>query len=1157
MSGSTRLEGERAFALVLALVLMSFVLTLLLAITSMVRVESAVSKQSTESLKARQNALLAVYVALGELQETAGVDTRTTGSAALFNNPSTAPYDSAERSGHTHWVGVWDAAQMRSIDDSSSNNGSTIYNTSIASFDSAKRKPEAIRWLVSGETSAGQEPRPDLELSDEVTIVGSGSVNDTSEDGVDVGLESVGETDAFAYWVADESLKARFGVVEPESLINATSGSEEEQSRILAAQGLGLGWAYSNDNDATPELFADIGYNTDTPNERALLRKTHSLSAAPVDIAYQDALKERFHDLSFYSRGLLTNPVAGGLKKDLSAYLQIGAGLTDDESVIDLNRFPDLHEAGENLPRWGRLKSWTAQPSPLQPTIGDDLIAGISPTITFAGFDVGMSLNVDQLFVHLIPQIAIWNPYNERLQAPDGYTVTFRIAGGSSSIKIKDIEDAPADGSTPEIYGDETWLSSGSNVTGYNIEVGERLAAEMGIGSPGWSDYTQRVFLRFHLDDGAGVTLEPGEVAVYTLDAVSPLTGDPLTMVRGRVEPFANNPSIKFLAETLAPAPRDLLNFTFDQVFFDWADVRLLPGRVTADPPPTDCLTRLFYASWGNAASDVVSSLNPSAGDAGLSLRNYTGRLNLRPFSYQKNNVWPSFESYSALRGLSQYNFRADYIPKIHSGGTSYDSSDIPGSAQTFTKECGPFAFNNGEFAFPLSQSSFENGYVPWALFGSDPDSASVNVARQSSFVPVYWHPEGADRLLSIGNLQHAPWARQIWQPSYPVGNSFADPLIRREHYSGLFDEAGYDYQNPNDSTEPNKPDDAPDNSHIDLSYLLNASLWDDYFLSGFPAAGGRLSPSAGQLLGSEVLPNARHQVRKVDGLDYGEGETQDAEGQFVAGASHFFIDAPFNVNSTSIEAWVAFLSSSFGIPINGNSNSQGATFSRMPNPGAGSGVFFDSDSSSSPIAEDPLAYNGARRLDPSEIRRLAGKIVEEVRLRGPFLGMGDFVNRRLLPASDDPAGTGLRGAIQAAIDKSGINADFIDAAKPQTFFTENDFRPEHVLPAHALAGEARYATSAGLPGFLMQGDILSALGSVAVSRGDTFVIRGYGRSVDPLSSEIKGEAWCEAVVQRDIEYVSPADAPWEDPQSLDPVNAVFGRKFRILSIRWLDKNDI
>ncbi len=97
------------------------------------------------------------------------------------------------------------------------------------------------------------------------------------------------------------------------------------------------------------------------------------------------------------------------------------------------------------------------------------------------------------------------------------------------------------------------------------------------------------------------------------------------------------------------------------------------------------------------------------------------------------------------------------------------------------------------------------------------------------------------------------------------------------------------------------------------------------------------------------------------------------------------------------------------------------------------------------------------------------------------------------------------------------------------------------------------------VPGYLMQADILQAIGPVISARSDTFVIRAYGDVKDGLATggnSITARAWCEAVVQRLPEYTDPSLQPEASPAS-DSINDRFGRRFRILSFRWLSSDEL
>lgn len=1130
----------------IAISLMAFVLLMLLSLSVLLQTEMAVSKSNQMNMVARQNALLGLNVAIGQLQELAGPDARATGSAQPLDDPAATPVTAAPASGHAHWTAVWSAEEMRAVDNPASSDGSVRLNSNADAYDDAKRKLKPLAWLVSGLDTSGNDPTPDQALADPVEMVGANTVTDVTVDGVEAGKVEVGDG-AYAYWVADESTKARFDAIEPEALRTASAGSDEALSRVLATQGLGLQAMWLEDSAAA--RWSAGGYDVTSEASRDSLRRLGTEGPELPDADLVDALAANYHDVTFFSEGLLTNPVKGGLKKDLGVYLQTGAGLDDDDPVADLNRFPDLDPGGEHLVRWGRIRDWANLSTPLVPQVGDDETANVSPVIAFAGFDVGLSLLGAELSVHLWPEIVLWNPYDVPLRASDGYTVTYRL-GPNSYLRLTDVEDVPSNGDTPQTYAPDTFGSE----SGIELQVGQLVAAKLGISSPNYTDWTTRVLLRFHLSDGGGgLTLDPGETMVFTLAGSSPLDGSLVEMIPGRVDPFENNPALSDTIYTFSPAPRDALDFTFTAIYFDWADVRLYPGQYTTSPVQSSWLQRLSYGSWGNQSSDLDATLDPLLGRSGAVRRDYSGRVALRPFSYHAGSVYPNWVPYSAQRGLAQYNFAAFDVPRVPAGGSSYSSGNIDGSAQTFTKEAGPYTFATGEFDFPLSQSDSTNSFTLWAMYGTTPNVASVNVSTQGSEYPILWRPSDASVLKSIGNLQHAPFSTHIWQPGYALGNAYADPLIARDHYSGLFDESGYFYQNPSNSTDAVSAANPPDNAHIDVSHVVNASVWDDYFLSGLPEQGGRLTLTSGQLDGTEPLPHARMNLVEWDDLGY--ADLASAQEQFDSGAAYLVQEGAFNVNSTSVNAWRALLGGALGVPVGGEDPGADAVYPRWPE---ASGGLIDTATLGSTPGSRAEAYNNAPRVSLADIDALAEAIVEEVRLRGPFTSLGDFVNRRLIAAADDPEDTGLRGALQAAIDRSGINDAFVDDGNTATYVSTDAVRSEQVIPEHIVAGEAKYSTMAGTPTFLTQADLLSALGASLTTRGDTFIIRAYGESRDPLTQEPAGQAWCEALVQREASYMDASDLPGIAADDLTVTeNQNFGRRFRLVGFRWLSPDEI
>lgn len=77
--------------------------------------------------------------------------------------------------------------------------------------------------------------------------------------------------------------------------------------------------------------------------------------------------------------------------------------------------------------------------------------------------------------------------------------------------------------------------------------------------------------------------------------------------------------------------------------------------------------------------------------------------------------------------------------------------------------------------------------------------------------------------------------------------------------------------------------------------------------------------------------------------------------------------------------------------------------------------------------------------------------------------------------------------------------------------------------------------------------------------RSDTFVIRTYGESINPVTGATQAKAWAEAVVQRTPEFIDNQNAP--DPSaalaSLNSTNQKMGRRFKVIGFRWLTPNDL
>ncbi|MEO5914491.1 MAG: hypothetical protein ABIS50_09685 [Luteolibacter sp.] len=380
-----------------------------------------------------------------------------------------------------------------------------------------------------------------------------------------------------------------------------------------------------------------------------------------------------------------------------------------------------------------------------------------------------------------------------------------------------------------------------------------------------------------------------------------------------------------------------------------------------------------------------------------------------------------------------------------------------------------------------------------------------------------------------------------------PIGNSWAHPLLDP---SKIITSGGsYPY--------------------LDHSFLLNLALYDHFYFSGLADQTGPFIPTgsikksadlATDLAAGTPLEDPRITLYNPPGKAPATLATDlAATGAYSRIAARLLMNGAFNINSTSVAAWKAMLGSIHDSQalinkINKTSKSSAlATISTTDfskNEARISRFRLPASESQKDASVDPKEayWLGAREYSDVDLQLLAEKIVEQVRLRGPFLSMSEFVNRRLGTGE-----TAQRGALQQAIDNANLNKSL--AATSSAGFE---------IPASTVSGY-NYRNSAagtgssfqGAPGYLSQADLLGVLGNAATARSDTFTIRGYGEARD-ASGNATAIATCEAVVQRVPEYVDGADNPEISIVSLTSnANKTFGRRFLITSFRWLSATEI
>ncbi len=174
---------QTGFALVLTLALLALLVLALYALSALVRVDGQISTMGIYQTQARQNALLGLNIALGELQRHAGEDARITGMAGLTGITASA--------GNTtrHWCGVWDSSGnfVAWLTSGAQSSGPAVLQTGVTS----------VELVATGSVGAAS-------ANSEHVIAGKIPVVVTELPGAPGVATKVG---SYAYLVSDEGVK--------------------------------------------------------------------------------------------------------------------------------------------------------------------------------------------------------------------------------------------------------------------------------------------------------------------------------------------------------------------------------------------------------------------------------------------------------------------------------------------------------------------------------------------------------------------------------------------------------------------------------------------------------------------------------------------------------------------------------------------------------------------------------------------------------------------------------------------------------------------------------------------------------------------------------------------------------------------------------------
>jgi hypothetical protein len=1192
-----RCSRPSGFALVTTLSLLVLLTLLAVGLLTLSAIGLRSSGAAEHRRQAEANARLALVLAIGELQKHAGPDRRVTADAAILDAKANSVKEA-------HWTGVWRTTREdgSSWYERGSNSGGTLDQRWTNGSPAEK---EALAWLVSGNESNRSTYDPTAGSgSDRIELVSAESAGGRESDRVTaprVTLAGPGErSGGYAWWVGDAGIRANVATPDRFASEKPESGNASGWHRLMMAQ----------DCEHPDGSLAE--------GLRAMLVDRKSLELAGVRNP-----SAGFHDFTTGSAGVLSNSLEGGLKRDLTAYLESGgvipamnsgdrtlAGLRDSDNLVGPANAADAATQGVSFarhrqrlvsPKFGLLRDWASQatkaslrnptlppmlPKP-EPSPGEmaDSYDGTNPRpvaikeldqtslmpvlteasiyYTISHYDRGENPgqpNRYGLRIHLYPRAVLWNPYNAAVQIAPSALCLF--INGSKTFEVE-----LANGKR-EVFGmtlGRGGAQRGSmlfSLAGVTLSPGQCLVFSPTGAQPYQNAVPSRNQLSsgqapdvnrfFHIDSlthGPAflrhVIPAPGDPARW------PSTGKPLT------EGALPSPPIQFREVALSKSYGSELQFQADDYRMLWKNTSGASGWNNEDfdkMPMTQFVScALQYGDndelpviWSERVPVMIEKT--AAGDpTGLMAppdRRTRDGFRLRWFDEHQSNQLgagslagtPLFDN----APIANWNVRATY--SLRSPWENLSDS-VPAFFGAYTRDLfddavswhglQPVATRGGATGFPFGQPI--EGPGTYILFDV---------------------PRADTGIVSPGMFQHVKMSEFIWHPSYAFGNSLVDPRIGRtgtelerrslnNRSEGGWNRYAIGWANDGRSDDQDKwafyarnllqnvvsdrPGDEQTVSY-DLSFELNHSFWDRYFLS----AGDR---NARRRFISEPfanpLPNGR--LRPVAGS---AGPLDKCLGDFHLAASSLLVDGAFNVNSTRKQAWKAMLLSTRDTKSKGR-----AAFPRLVNPPG------SDEHSAAPGSAD--SWTGFRSLTDAEADELAEAIVTEVKTRGPFLSLGDFVNRRLKADS-----TGDKGTLQAAIDRTSINRAYdqgqpLDNKKslPDYYHRDNIADPTRFEQTQQPDSKAW-----GMPGHLTQADVLQVLGPALTARSDTFVIRAYGESTD-ATGKVRGRAWCEATVQRVPQPLEP-DALGLDPAEPDRPRD-FGRRFLVVSFRWLAPEEV
>ncbi len=1175
-------RASRGFALVVTLSLMILLTVIAVGLLSLSAVSLRSTSQGMAQSQAQANARMALMLALGELQKSAGADTRITAPADVID-PDNPPL-----------TGVWKS--WEGTDHESS--GTLTGRPKKPAYDDKKKLASSggrfLSWLVSGTgvtTAPGDASKLVLKspTGTSVSLVSTGSLAEADKRQVHVEPVLVSKTGSLAWWISGDNQKAHLPQpYEPKDKNSAAGWSDVVRSHSVA----------------DPKVFGLDSLLTDS----SPAKKTCTLATADLIENTDASLRpgKSFHDLSTNSVGLLTNVATGGWRKDLSLLTenwdaQPKTGLeffrsspADGLKYTRPATSADYQPANSMLYHWadyrastlrefwarrGPIASWakiksyatlykkTSSTSSNAPNINhqswvDDgtpekaaltfhdirllpQMARLQIIVSHYATTQGAEARMYRPAVLYTPIVTLWNPYNTRLTLNGtliinpAYTLPLalnhKLVGGPS-------------------LADEYWaVQANSSLADY----GTKCLSSAG----GHQDMT------FTLAQNP-LILEPGETRIYSPDAgflkdVTGVSRNAVSLspgVRTGVGFFyALDRRLVGVGGAITPAKVSLpgsVNMKVDAKF----DV---PSRTYNGNPVCGSAYQWFIDVAGSGRSHSWFQIFYNRSDAD---KLYPPRLGLASATLSQCATTP-VPFLSMMLGSRIANFKATATKGVVQADPVVD-----------------FFSSNGEPRFTDIYPGNDNLLnCPWDFSvvehssGGDDMLPNVDNGTNSSYIVTgVRKAEGVSRMVaaelpvrplaSLADLTNMQIRALNPTPPYSgnvVANSDASPLIPKD---SIVNAAGNSRAN------------SRSNEQQDDSYCANHVLFDDWFFSSIAPQPTAFGPSGQNLkdnftdflTGKDPLANQAYRPILSDATTETSVANKTYTDQVAPTdswkriASRLEVDGMFNVNSTSVKAWRALLGHARNqmIPY---TQRNGAIKLSTKTDHAFSRTSVAGDRAAGEPPEvageyaDTTEFTGYRVFTDEMLDFLAEKIVEQVRLRGPFLSLSEFVNRQLSTDTNLALGGAIQTALNALTAKSGLNPfetiqneSVVSEARPFGVAANGGVPASGYVFPEAAVGHNTY----GLPGWTRQADLLRPLAPVLSARDDTFTIRAYGDARSP-NGEVVARAWCEATVRRTRDFSDPGDAADITTQPVNPTNRTYGRRFQIVSFRWLNPGEV